>query len=121
PEPPRAEDAPANLRPLWHVPGKHRAWIDFQNDVTVKDVKLSHQENMRAVEHLKRWTTLGMATDQGKTANVTALAVMAELTGKGIAETGTTVFRPPYTPVSISVLGGGNTGEDFRPRRLTPS
>ncbi|RWI86575.1 MAG: sarcosine oxidase subunit alpha family protein [Mesorhizobium sp.] len=121
PEPPRAEDAPANLRPLWHVPGKHRAWIDFQNDVTVKDVKLSHQENMRAVEHLKRWTTLGMATDQGKTANVTALAVMAELTGKGIAETGTTIFRPPYTPVSISVLGGGNTGEHFRPRRLTPS
>ncbi|RWL77944.1 MAG: sarcosine oxidase subunit alpha family protein [Mesorhizobium sp.] len=121
PEPPRAEDSPVNLRPLWHVPGRHRAWIDFQNDVTVKDVKLSHQENMRAVEHLKRWTTLGMATDQGKTANVTALAVMAEMTGKGIAETGTTIFRPPYTPVSISVLGGGNTGEHFRPRRLTPS
>ncbi|MCO6051798.1 sarcosine oxidase subunit alpha family protein [Mesorhizobium sp. RP14(2022)] len=118
---PAAEDAPLNLRPLWHVPGKHRAWIDFQNDVTVKDVKLSHQENMRAVEHLKRWTTLGMATDQGKTANVSALAVMAEMTGKGIAETGTTIFRPPYTPVSISVLGGGNTGEHFRPRRLTPS
>ncbi|MER9344915.1 sarcosine oxidase subunit alpha family protein [Mesorhizobium sp. M0601] len=121
PELPAAEDAPANLSPLWHVPGKHRAWIDFQNDVTVKDVKLSHQENMRSVEHLKRWTTLGMATDQGKTANVTALAVMAEMTGKGIAETGTTIFRPPYTPVSISVLGGGNTGSHFRPRRLTPS
>ncbi|RWB95810.1 MAG: sarcosine oxidase subunit alpha family protein [Mesorhizobium sp.] len=121
PELPAAEDEPANLRPLWHVPGKHRAWIDFQNDVTVKDVKLSHQENMRSVEHLKRWTTLGMATDQGKTANVTALAVMAEITGKGIAETGTTIFRPPYTPVSISVLGGGNTGAHFRPRRLTPS
>ncbi|MER8402984.1 sarcosine oxidase subunit alpha family protein [Mesorhizobium sp. M1348] len=121
PELPAAEDAPANLSPLWHVPGKHRAWIDFQNDVTVKDVKLSHQENMRSVEHLKRWTTLGMATDQGKTANVTALAVMAEMTGKGIAETGTTIFRPPYTPVSISVLGGGNTGAHFRPRRLTPS
>ncbi|WP_192385048.1 sarcosine oxidase subunit alpha family protein [Mesorhizobium silamurunense] len=121
PELPAAEDAPANLSPLWHVPGKHRAWIDFQNDVTVKDVKLSHQENMRSVEHLKRWTTLGMATDQGKTANVTALAVMAEMTGKGIAETGTTIFRPPYTPVSISVLGGGNTGTHFRPRRLTPS
>ncbi|MER9371934.1 sarcosine oxidase subunit alpha family protein [Mesorhizobium sp. M0491] len=121
PELPAAEDAPANLRPLWHVPGKHRAWIDFQNDVTVKDVKLSHQENMRSVEHLKRWTTLGMATDQGKTANVTALAVMAEMTGKGIAETGTTIFRPPYTPVSISVLGGGDTGAHFRPRRLTPS
>lgn len=118
---PRAEDAPLNLRPLWQVPGKGRAWVDFQNDVTVKDIKLAHQENMRPVEHLKRWTTLGMATDQGKTSNVTALAVMAELTGRPIPETGTTIFRPPYTPVSISVLGGGNTGARFRPRRLTPS
>ncbi len=118
---PRAEDAPIRLRPLWHVPGKGRAWIDFQNDVTVKDVKLAHQENMRGVEQLKRWTTLGMATDQGKTANVSALAVMAEMTGQSIPETGTTIFRPPYTPVSLSVLGGGDTGAHFRPRRLTPS
>ena len=106
---------------LWHVPGKGRAWVDFQNDVTVKDIKLAHQENMRPVEHLKRWTTLGMATDQGKTANVTALAVMAELTGQTIAATGTTIFRPPYTPVPLAVLGGGDTGAQFRPRRLTPS
>ncbi|MGE3371446.1 MAG: sarcosine oxidase subunit alpha family protein [Rhizobiaceae bacterium] len=121
PELPRAEDMALNLRPLWHVPGKGRAWVDFQNDVTVKDIKLAHQENMRPVEHLKRWTTLGMATDQGKTANVTALAIMAELTGKPIPETGTTIFRPPYTGVSLSVLGGGDTGLHFRPRRLTPS
>src|SRR5690606_24146119 len=73
------------------------------------------------VEHLKRWTTLGMATDQGKTANVTALAVMSELTGKPIPETGTTIFRPPYSGVSLSVLGGGDTGPHFRPRRLTPT
>lgn len=106
---------------LWHVPGKKRAWVDFQNDVTVKDIKLAHVENMRPVEHLKRWTTLGMATDQGKTANVTALAVMSELTGKVIPDTGSTVFRPPYTPVSMSVLGGGDTGASFRPRRLTPT
>ncbi|MEC7256402.1 MAG: sarcosine oxidase subunit alpha, partial [Pseudomonadota bacterium] len=86
-----------------------------------KDIALAHQENMRPVEHLKRWTTLGMATDQGKTANVTALAVMAELTGKTIPETGTTIFRPPYTGVSLSVLGGGDTGPDFRPTRLTPT
>ncbi len=118
---PRAEDAAAGLQPLWHVPGKGRAWVDFQNDVTVKDVKLAYQENMRPVEHLKRWTTLGMATDQGKTANVTALAVMAELTGKSIPQTGTTIFRPPYTPVSLSVLGGGDSGAHFRPTRLTPS
>ena len=121
PDLPSAEDAPVQQQPYWHVPGKGRAWVDFQNDVTVKDIKLAHQENMRPVEHLKRWTTLGMATDQGKTANVTALAVMAELTGKTIPETGTTIFRPPYTGVSMSVLGGGDTGPLFRPRRLTPT
>ncbi|AOZ68866.1 sarcosine oxidase subunit alpha [Rhodobacter xanthinilyticus] len=118
---PRAEDRPVAQAAFWHVPGKGRAWVDFQNDVTVKDIKLAHQENMRPVEHLKRWTTLGMATDQGKTANVSALAVMAELTGKTIPETGTTIFRPPYTGVALSVLGGGDTGTHFRPRRLTPT
>lgn len=121
PDLPVAADAKGNQHPLWHVPGKARAWVDFQNDVTVKDIKLAHQENMRPVEHLKRWTTLGMATDQGKTANVTALAVMAELTGQSIPQTGTTIFRPPYTPVSLAVLGGGDTGPHFRPRRLTPT
>ena len=118
---PQAEEEPSAIAALWHVPGKRRAWVELQNDVTVKDIKLSHQENMRSVEHMKRWTTLGMATDQGKTSNVTALAVMAELTGNGIARTGTTVFRPPYTPVALSVLGGGDTGANFRPRRLTPT
>ncbi|WP_425053040.1 sarcosine oxidase subunit alpha family protein [Psychromarinibacter sp. S121] len=118
---PVAEDAPLRQTAFWHVPGRGRAWVDFQNDVTVKDIALAHKENMRPVEHLKRWTTLGMATDQGKTANVTALAVMAELTGKGIPQTGTTIFRPPYTPVALSVLGGGNTGPGFRPTRLTPT
>ncbi len=121
PDLPRAEDTPLNLRPLWHVPGKRRAWVDFQNDVTVNDIALAHRENMRPVEHLKRWTTLGMATDQGKTANVTAIAVMADLTGQSIAATGTTIYRPPYTPVSLAVLGGGDTGAQFRPRRLTPT
>ncbi len=119
---PKAEDAPLNLKPLWYVhAGKGRAWIDQQNDVTVKDVKLSHQEGFRSVEHLKRYTTLGMATDQGKTANVTGLAVMAELTGKSIPETGTTIFRPPHTPVSMGVMAGRSSGKDFRPTRLTPS
>ncbi|QUS37149.1 sarcosine oxidase subunit alpha family protein [Falsirhodobacter algicola] len=121
PDLPRAEDAPLRQAAFWHVPGKGRAWVDFQNDVTVKDIALAHQENMRPVEHLKRWTTLGMATDQGKTANVTALAVMAELTGRTIPQTGTTIFRPPYTGVSLGVLGGGDTGASFRPRRLTPT
>jgi sarcosine oxidase subunit alpha len=92
---PAAADAPVSISPFWHVKGAKRAWLDYQNDVTVKDVKLAHQENFTSVEHLKRYTTLGMATDQGKTSNVGALAVMAELTGKSIQDTGTTIFRPP--------------------------
>jgi len=120
-ETPKAEDAPISLTPFWHVADAKRAWLDFQNDVTVKDVKLAHQENFTSVEHLKRYTTLGMATDQGKTSNVGALAVMAELTGKPIPKTGTTIFRPPYTPVSMGALAGRAVGKDFHPTRLTPS
>ncbi|MBO9475260.1 sarcosine oxidase subunit alpha family protein [Shimia sp. R10_1] len=118
---PAATDAPVAITPFWHVKGAKRAWLDYQNDVTVKDVKLAHQENFTAVEHLKRYTTLGMATDQGKTSNVGALAVMAELTGKSIPETGTTIFRPPYTPVAMGAFGGRAVGKDFHPTRLTPS
>jgi glycine cleavage system aminomethyltransferase T len=95
--------------------------VDLQNDVTVKDVRLAHQENFRSVEHLKRYTTLGMATDQGKTSNTLGLAIMAELTGKDIPATGTTVFRPPTTPVAMGVLAGRSRGERFRPTRLTPT
>ena len=119
---PSAEDQPYTINPCWHVKGgKGRAWIDFQNDVTVKDIDLAYRENFRSVEHLKRYTTLGMATDQGKTANVLGLALMAELTGKSISETGTTVYRPPYTPVSMAVLAGRSRGKEFKPVRLTPS
>ncbi|WP_146346797.1 sarcosine oxidase subunit alpha family protein [Falsiphaeobacter marinintestinus] len=118
---PAAEDRPVSVSPFWYVQGAKRAWVDFQNDVTVKDIKLSHQEGFRSVEHLKRYTTLGMATDQGKTANLTGLAVMAELTGKTIPETGTTIFRPPYTPVAMGALAGRSVGKAFHPTRLTPS
>ncbi|NRB16849.1 MAG: sarcosine oxidase subunit alpha family protein [Rhodobacteraceae bacterium] len=119
---PQAEDAPVNLQAFWYVKeGKGRAWLDLQNDVTVKDVKLAHQENFRSVEHLKRYTTLGMATDQGKTSNMGGLAVMAELVGKQIPEVGTTMFRPPYTPVAMGTLAGRSVGEEFRPTRKTPS
>ncbi len=120
-EVPQAEDGPVNITPFWHVPGKGRAWVDLQNDVTVKDIVLAKQENFVAVEHLKRYTTLGMATDQGKTSNVTGLAIMAELTGKTIAETGTTIYRPPYTPVAMGAFAGRSVGSEFRPVRLTPS
>lgn len=119
---PTAEDRPTAVQPLWYVrEGKGRKWLDFQNDVTVKDVTLAHQEGFRSVEHLKRYTTLGMATDQGKTANLGGLAVMAELTGQSIAQTGTTMFRPPYVPVAMGALAGRSVGEAFKPTRLPPS
>ena len=119
---PRAEDSPVRLAPFWHVEGgKGRSWLDFQNDVTTKDVKLAHRENFRSVEHMKRYTTLGMATDQGKTSNMGALAIMADLTQRSIPDTGTTIFRPPYTPVALGALGAGGAGKGFAPERLLPS
>ncbi len=118
---PEAEDAPVAQTPFWYVTGADRAWLDQQNDVTVKDVKLSHREGFRAVEHLKRYTTLGMATDQGKTSNMAGLAIMAELAGKTIPGLGTTMFRPPYTPVPIATFAGRIKGRAFHPTRLTPS
>lgn len=95
--------------------------MDQQNDVTAKDIKLAHQENYVSVEHLKRYTTLGMATDQGKTSNIAGLAIMAEVAGKAIPEVGTTMFRPPYTPTAMGVFAGRAWGMDTKPTRLTPS
>ncbi|BAI74488.1 sarcosine oxidase, subunit alpha (plasmid) [Azospirillum sp. B510] len=119
---PQADDEPARVTAFWHVAeSKGAAFVDQQNDVTAKDIAIAHREGFRAVEHLKRYTTLGMATDQGKTANVNGLAIMAALTGKGIPETGTTMFRPPYTPVAIGAFAGHHRGKDFRPTRLTPT
>ncbi len=118
---PDAEDRPYRIEELWAVEGKGRKWLDFQNDVHVKDVRLAAQENFRSVEHMKRYTTQGMATDQGKNSNVAALAVLADATGRSIPETGTTTFRPPYTPVSIAAMGAGSQGEGFAPKRLTTS
>ncbi|MDO9524521.1 MAG: sarcosine oxidase subunit alpha family protein [Gemmobacter sp.] len=118
---PRAEDGHYAITPLWSVEGKGRAWLDFANDVTVKDVKLAAQENFASVEHMKRYTTQGMAPDQGKTSSVGALAVLADATGRGIPQTGTTTFRPPYTPVSIAAMGAGGRAEGFAPQRFTTS
>ncbi|SEO35852.1 sarcosine oxidase subunit alpha [Salinihabitans flavidus] len=120
-ETPEAEDAPYRLQPLWAVPGKGRAWLDFQNDVTVKDVTLAATENFRSVEHMKRYTTQGMAPDQGRNSNVAALAVLADATGRGIAETGTTTFRPPFSPVPVAAMGAGAQGRGFAPERFTTS
>jgi heterotetrameric sarcosine oxidase alpha subunit len=118
---PAAEDDPFRIAPLWAVEGKGRAWLDFQNDVTVKDVKLAAQEGFASVEHMKRYTTQGMAPDQGKNSNVGALAVLADATGRAIPETGTTTFRPPFVPVSIAAMGAGAHGAGFAPQRFTTS
>ena len=117
-----AEPVPAALQPYWFTPvAGSRQWLDLQNDVTVKDVGIAAAENFQSVEHLKRYTTLGMATDQGKTSNVNGLAVMAGLTGRGIGETGTTNFRPPYTPVSLGALAGSRFGALYAPLRELPA
>jgi hypothetical protein len=100
------------------VEGKGRAWLDFANDVTTKDVKLAAQEGFTSVEHMKRYTTQGMAPDQGKSSNIAALALLADTTGRGIPETGTTTYRPPFIPVSIGAMGGGGGAEGLRARTL---
>ena len=118
---PEAEDRPYRIAPLWAVPGKGRAWLDFQNDVTVKDVRQAAQENFASVEHMKRYTTQGMAPDQGKNSNVNALALLADATGRAIPETGTTTYRPPFVPVTIAAMGAGAQGAGFAPQRFTTS
>ncbi|MGC1346220.1 MAG: sarcosine oxidase subunit alpha family protein [Methyloceanibacter sp.] len=122
PMPPVGGEETALATPLWRVQGgKGPAFVDIQNDVTTKDIELALQEGYGASEHVKRYTTLGMGTDQGKTANVTALGVLSELTGQAIPAFGTTGFRPPYTPVTWGALAGHHRGKDFRPKRLPPS
>ncbi len=116
------EAAPTPLRAVWRVPsagGRGKAFVDLQNDVTADDVGLAVREGYSSVEHLKRYTTMGMGTDQGKTSNVNALAILADLTGAGIAAVGTTTFRPPYTPVTYGALAGRNVGDRFDPVRMT--
>ena len=109
-------------QPLWRVPGaKGKIFVDFQNDVATTDVELAEREGYRSVEHMKRYTTLGMATDQGKTANVNGLALLAARAGQPLGRTGITTFRPPYAPVAIGAFAGPHRGRDFRPLRLPPA
>ena len=97
-----------------------RAFIDFQNDVTVKDVRLAAREGFRSIEHIKRYTTTGMATDQGKTSNLNALSVAADALRSEPDKVGHTTFRPPYTPVTFGTLAGHARGALFDPVRRTP-
>ena len=111
------------IKPLYEVKYKKsgsKSFVDYQHDVTADDVRLAHREGFISVEHLKRYTTLGMANDQGKMGNIIGLSLMADLLNKEIPQVGTTVFRPPYTPVSIGALSGRNVGKHFRPLRVTP-
>jgi sarcosine oxidase, subunit alpha len=117
------EEAPARL--LWQLPSgrplrKSKMFVDLQNDVTAADLALALREGYRSIEHVKRYTTTGMGTDQGKTSNVNALGIVAEISGQPIAELGVTTFRPPYTPVSFGAIVGRNCGTLFEPVRRTP-
>ncbi len=96
-----------------------KTFVDFQNDVAVSDIDLAHLEGYQSVEHLKRYTTLGMGTDQGKTSNLNALALMAAKRGLGVSDVGTTTFRPPYTPATIGTLAGRSVRAHLAPVRRT--
>ena len=101
-------------------PLRAKAWLDFQNDVKVTDVQLAAREGFESVEHTKRYTTLGMATDQGKLSNINGLAILSDALNQPIPQTGTTTFRPPYTPISMGAIAGEARGDIFQPLRRTP-
>jgi sarcosine oxidase subunit alpha len=98
-----------------------RIWVDLQSDVTMDDIKLAARENFASVEHLKRYTTLGMANDQGKTSNLVGLAALAQATGRDMATLGLTTYRPPYAPVSMATIAGRLQGELYAPLRRLPA
>ncbi|MEM0989721.1 MAG: 2Fe-2S iron-sulfur cluster-binding protein [Pseudomonadota bacterium] len=111
------------IEPVWEVKlqdRKLKSFVDPQHDVTTEDIRQAHREGYISVEHMKRYTTLGMATDQGKMGNIIGLALMAEAAGQSIPETGTTTFRPPYTPISIGAVAADQRGKHWRPTRHTP-
>lgn len=109
------------VEPVWAVPAPRGAkcFVDLQYDVTVRDIALAGREGYQAVEHLKRYTTLGMGTDQGKTSNVIGLALMGEQLGVPVAQVGTTTFRPPYVPVTLGALPGRAHGAHVAPTRYS--
>jgi sarcosine oxidase subunit alpha len=112
--------AAENRLPLFEVPSPGKAFVDLQNDVTASDVRLAKREGFESVEHLKRYTTLGMAADQGKTSNLNAIAILAQERGLPIPSVGATRFRPPYNPVSLGALVGRARGSHMQPLRRTP-
>ena len=109
---------------FWCMPlpkNKHyKRFVDFQNDVAVSDIELAVREGFRSIEHVKRYTTLGMATDQGKTSNLNGLQLVSNIEGKIVPEVGYTTFRPPYTAVTIGTIVGREVGKHYRPTRKSP-
>jgi sarcosine oxidase subunit alpha len=108
----------SSKRNIWLLPsdkaiGKTKPFVDYQNDATAKDIKLALREGFRSIEHVKRYTTTGMGTDQGKLGNMHALGIIADTAGVKMAELGTTTFRPPYTPLTFGTIVGRNVGEYF--------
>jgi sarcosine oxidase subunit alpha len=127
PLPETASPAMAPLRSIWIVPGKRQLghgrakhFVDFQNDATAADVLLASREGYQSIEHLKRYTTIGMGTDQGKTSNVNALAILSGTLAAPIPQVGTTTFRPPYTPITYGTLAGREVGALADVARVTP-
>ena len=109
---------------FWCVPlpkgKKYKRFLDFQNDVAVTDVELALREGYRSIEHVKRYTTLGMATDQGKTSNLNGLQLVSDIENKIVPSVGHTTFRPPYTPVTIGAIVGREVGKHSKPTRKSP-
>jgi sarcosine oxidase subunit alpha len=116
------DDAGAAPAAIWTAPAGtgSKAFVDWQNDVTANDLALAAREGFRSIEHVKRYTTVGMATDQGKTSNLNALGIVAAAVGKPIPEVGHTTFRMPYTPVTFGSFAGMARGDLFDPVRTTP-
>lgn len=114
---------PQGIQPHWRAQGGDtgKMFVDLQNDVTVADIELAASEGYVSVEHLKRYTTLGMGTDQGRTSNINGLALLAEQTDREIADVGTTTFRPPYTAVPMSAIAANRTGTLYRAPRVLPA
>jgi methylglutamate dehydrogenase subunit C len=118
---PKCRDEAFAITPLWWVKqSTGKAFVDYQNDSTAKDLPLAAQEGYRDIELAKRYTTAGMATDQGKLGNMNAIAILAEATGRTMDQVGTTTFRPYYTPVSFGAIAGPFVGHHFQPVRKTP-
>ena len=124
--PEAADSEEAAMEAVWLMPAqadvklRMKSWLDYQNDVKVSDVQLAAREGYESVEHTKRYTTLGMATDQGKLSNINGLAILADSLNSEIPQVGTTTFRPPYHPISLGAVAGEARGDIFQPVRKTP-